>query len=219
MTGESTKLPSKIIEDGLDIGATLINLVPWLGGAVANVLTGIANDRRLKRVDDVLATMGKELADFESVASEEYVKKDEFEDLLDLTLRQSSNERSERMRKVYSGFLIDAIKQPRPYDEQRQVLLVIGQMQHDHFRVLGALDMEPAPGDSWSGSPMATLQRRLSDMPKDHILELIGQIEGLRLASISPSLHVMMTPQGAEELRGSITRLGRKVLEFTDLSS
>src|SRR5947209_1064802 len=87
-----TGLPA---ETALEVASALSNvLVPWIGGPIANVLSGLAVGRKIDRVNEVVEGLGRDLRDFKSAASEAYVKTDAFEDLLERTLRQAAEERS-----------------------------------------------------------------------------------------------------------------------------
>lgn len=96
----------------MDAAAVVTNMVPWIGGAVAAVLGGMAVNRKLGRVREVLEGVARELKDFKSEASEAYVKTEDFKELLERTLRQAAEERSEEKRHVYKNFLAGAIESP-----------------------------------------------------------------------------------------------------------
>jgi len=107
-------------EATLDTFAALSNMVPLLGGAIGTVLSGLSNDRKLQRVNEVLWAMSKDIRDL-SEESEKYVTTDEFKDLLDETLHKVYEERSEEKRRLYKEFLVDEIREPwrSPEDQHR----------------------------------------------------------------------------------------------------
>src|SRR5258706_1793709 len=110
---------------------------PWLGGAIAGVLGGITTDRKINRVNEVIRGLAENLRDLESAASKEFVKTEEFEDLLEQTLRQVAAERNDDKRRMYRDFLVGVIRSPgEPYDEQRRFLRTLEELQSDHLRVL-----------------------------------------------------------------------------------
>jgi len=58
-------VPSKTKGDkALEISATIASAVPWIGGPVSNVLSGIAVNRRFERVEEILNGLANELKDF-----------------------------------------------------------------------------------------------------------------------------------------------------------
>ena len=109
------ELPSGLpAETALDMAATLSNLVPWIGGAVGNVLGGLSVGRKIDRVNEVLAGMVEDLRNFKSDVSERYVKTDEFEELLENVLRKVADERSEQKRRLLRSFLVEVVEHPGP---------------------------------------------------------------------------------------------------------
>ena len=209
-------LPARTMpETALDLSATVTSLVPWVGGAVSNVLGGISTGRRFNRVRNILLELSDQLQEFKSEVSESYVKTEEFEELLRRTLQQAADELNEEKRRIYRDFLIDAIKSPgKPYDEQLRFLRMIENIQPDHIRVLKALSQPPDLQPNASvGSPRATLAKRLPDIPRNHIEELINQLNDMRITNLT-SMGITMTAQGAEELTDSITSFGSQFLRF-----
>lgn len=201
-------------ETALDVGATVASAVPWLGGPVSSVLSGISVGRKISRVKEVLESMANDLKDFQSQASETYVKTDEFQDLLEKTLRGAAQERSEEKRRIYASFLTGAVKSSgESYNEQLVFLRELEQLQPDHIRVVQALVQEPEGGPSLMGSPIGTLQRRLPDIPTGRIEELVGQLNDMRITKLT-SLRVMMTGHGAANLQGSLTAHGQRFLTY-----
>src|SRR5437667_8877115 len=83
--------PTTNQERALDVAAALISVVPWLGGPVSQVLSGISIERRMDRVKEVLDGLAQDLRDFHSEASENYVRSDEFQEVSERTLRQAAD--------------------------------------------------------------------------------------------------------------------------------
>jgi hypothetical protein len=206
-----TGLPA---ERALDVATFVANLVPWLGGAVAGVLSGIGTDRKINRINDVIVGLAERLRDVESEKAKQYVKTEEFEELLEQTLRQVASERNEEKRRIYRDFLIGAIVSPgEPYDEQRRFLRTMEELQPEHLRVLKALSQPPKPVYGAAGSPIATLRGRLADFSENQIEERIQQLNDLRVTNMT-SLKTMMTPQGAENLTHAVTPYGSRFVQY-----
>jgi len=200
----------------LEISATLVSVAPWIGGAISNVLNGISLNRRFERVQEVLDGLANELRDFESEASKSYVKTDDFEELLEKTLRQAADERNEDKRGMYRDFLTGVIKNPGgSFDEQARFLKTLDGLEVDHVRVLRALLADPVDGPSIMGSIRQTLMRRLPDLSKERISELVRELDGLGLTNdLSRRLVVMMTGSGSADLKSAITPKGQQFLIF-----
>lgn len=199
----------------LSIASAVSSAVPWIGGPVSNVLSGINFERKLRRVEEVLVGLTAELEDHQSPASEEYVQTEDFEELLERTLRQAAEERNEEKRGIYSNFLAGAIKSPgeEEYDEQMRFLRILEQLQPDHIRLMKALLEEPQQTGGIMGSPSQTLLRRLPDFNRALLDDLVEQLNDMRLTRMN-SLHTMMTAHGAEDLRHSVTAVGRRFVDY-----
>lgn len=201
-------------ETALDVAAEVVSLVPWLGGPVSGVLSGMSVGRKMSRVREVLGGIANDLKDFQSEASKTYVKTDEFQELLEKTLRMVAEERFEEKRGIYRAFLTGAIMSPgEPYDQRLVFLRNLEQLQPDHIRVLRALVQEPERDAPMVSSPIRTLQRRLLGIPVDRIEELVNHLNDLRITNLT-TLRVMMTGHGAASLNGSLTAAGLQFLRY-----
>ncbi len=212
---ESSILPSSDrTEKALDVASFVGSAVPWIGGPVSNVLGGMSLGRKLDRVRDVLEGLASDLRDFQSNVSENYVKTEEFEDLVEQTLRRVAQERSQEKRRAYRAFLRAAVKLPgESYDEQLRLLRILEELQPDHIQVIYALMQMPNLDSGWAGSPLQTLQQRLPALTRERIEELVAGLNDLRVTNLG-SLKTLMTGRGAETLRHAITPLGQRLLEF-----
>jgi hypothetical protein len=205
--------PATKVEKTLDVAATVLSVVPWLGGPVSQVLSGMSIERKMDRVGEVLHGLAGDLRDFKSETSQAYVRSGEFKELLERTLRQVADERNEEKRRAYRLFLRGAIQTPREYDEQRRFLRTLEEMQGNHFLVIRALLQEPEANTGMMGSPLETLRRRLPQIRPEEIVELIAQLNDMRVTSLT-SLNTMMTAHGAANLRHAITPYGARFIEF-----
>ncbi len=200
-------------ETALDVAAFVGSAIPWIGGPVSNVLGGMSAGRRMARVREVLEGLVEDLTDFKSEVSEEYVKTEDFEELLEQALRRAADERSEEKRGIYKSFLSYAIESPgEPYDEQIRFLRTLEAIQADHIRVLRGLSMEPSLNPGSMGSPNQTLCKRLPDFNEERIAELIAQLNDMRVTNLT-TLKIMMTGHGAEDLRHAVTAYGQRFLQ------
>src|SRR5206468_11860789 len=75
-------------EAALEVSAAFASAAPWVGGAISNYMAGKANDRKFRRVADELKALADDMRRVASDTAREYVKTDEFEDLLDLTMQK-----------------------------------------------------------------------------------------------------------------------------------
>ena len=196
-------------------GAVLVSAVPWLGGPVSSVLSGYSQSRKFNRIKEVLDKLSEELREFRSRASEEYVKTEAFEDLLEHTLRRVADERQSTVRALYCRFLNRAISDPdEDYDSQIEILKAIEPLRSGHVAVLGALikDSEPVAPFSHASSHIQTLVERTS-LDRESIRLLVDDLNHWRLIKLD-GLNTMMTARGAASLQHTVAPLGRKVLQY-----
>ena len=198
----------------IDIVSFVSSAVPWVGGPVSNVLGGISTGRKIQRVNELLHEFSEDLRNFKSEISEEYVKNEDFEDLLEQTLRRTSEERNEEKRRILKTFLVEAVKSPgEQYDDQLRFLKLLENIYGDHIRILKALVQAPPQNLGMMGSPSQTLRERLPDITDDRITDLVHQLNDLRVTNLQ-SLNTMMTGRGAQDLRHSVTPLGKRFVRY-----
>jgi len=199
----------------LDIASLVTSAVPWIGGPVSNVLGGISTGRKIQRAHELLFGLSEDLKDFKSEISEEFVKTEDFEDLLEQTLRRTSEERNEEKRKILKSFLVEAVKNPgEQYDDQLRFLKIQENIYSDHIKVIKALMVAPDQSrGGLSGSPSQTLRERIPEMDDNRINDLVQQLNDLRITNLQ-SLNTMMTASGAQDLRHSVTALGKRFIKY-----
>jgi len=202
-------------ELALDVASFVTSAVPWIGGPVSSVLSGVSFGRKINRVRETLEGLIEDLRDFKSKVSENYVKTEDFEELLEQALRKAADERNPEKRRLYRAFLSNAVKSPAAsYDDRIRVLRILEQVHPDGLRVLAALAQMPVQSNAQFGTPLNTLWKRLPDIPMSRIEEIFGELQTLGLANLR-NLKVTMTAHGAEDLRHAVTSLGGNVLRYT----
>ena len=194
--------------------ASLISDVPWLREAVMSVSGNLPIVRKLDRVKEVLTGIGQDLRGFEGNASRDYVKTEDFQEVLEKTLKQVAEERNQDKQRIYKDFLVGVIKSPgQPYDEQIVVLRQLQEVQPDHIRILKAMMRPPKQTNVMAGSRKQTLNSRLSSYPIANIDDLIGELNSLRLTDAT-GLTTLVTGPSTEDLRFMVTSPGRKFLRY-----
>ncbi|MCC5862590.1 MAG: hypothetical protein JJT93_11865, partial [Gammaproteobacteria bacterium] len=208
---DGPKFPTTGTEKALDASAIAAGFTPVVGGAISAVLSGMSQARKLNRVAGMLNELADDLAGFHSEVSDEYVKTEDFEDLLEHTLRRAAEERSDEVRALYRKFLHRAITAPGDdYDEQIAVLKALERVRVPHVAVLGALLRPPSPEahKKLMGSPIQTLRER-TGLTDNEIKAAVATLNEIKATNMS-TLSVMMTGHGSEGLQGSVTSLGEK---------
>jgi hypothetical protein len=204
------------VSDAYEGTALALSVITVLGSAVSTVLGGWARERQYERVREAVTFLDEAVGAL-TADQENYVRTEEFEDLLDQTLRRVATERHEAKRRLYAALLAGAIQRPGAgYDEHLRFMRTIEQLQRDHVRVIQAmLQMGPSdPPRGLHGSIKQTLQRRLPGMPGDRISDLYGQLTTeLRIVEAG-GFDTMMTAGGAENLSSRFTRYGQRFIQY-----
>jgi len=217
-SNDSTNLPATTpAESALDISATVASLAPWIGGAISNILGGMSAGRKMNRVAACLQELGKRIESVHTEAAESFVKTEDFEDLLEETLRRVAMERNEEKRRLYGDFLVNNIADPDlSYERRLKMLKVLEELQISHLAVLKALAQPPSQTevDRSMGSVEDTLQNRVPSVAGE--LDTIAkELERFDLvANVVSSMRTMMTAHGAAELRNRITPFGQQFMQF-----
>ena len=204
-------------EKALDISATIASFAPWIGGPVSSVLSGISTGRKMSRVNECLQELGKRIEAVHSDAAEKFVQTEDFEDLLEETLRRVALERNEEKRRLYGDFLVNNVAEPDfEYERRLKMLKVLEEIQMSHILVLRALAQPPTQRemDGMIGSVEDTLQGRASSVAGE-LGSIAKELERFDLATnVVNSMRVMMTASGAADLRRKVTPFGEQFMTF-----
>jgi hypothetical protein len=207
------------VDDYLSLATLLSTVVPVFGGAVGHVFSEWSAARRTQRLREVLVGVIEQIQALGVQVREEYVRSDEFEDLLDQTLRRVSAERHEEKRRLYRGLLLSAMTSAETeYDEQLRFLRIIEQLQVAHVRVLRALIQPFAPPtsagharySSLTTSQLDALRQRLPDVAADRIADLMGQLDSLGVVTAASLRAMAMTV----DLRTTVTAFGQRFVTY-----
>lgn len=205
------------VETGLDIAATVASLAPWIGGPISNILGGISTGRKMDRINSCFQELGRRIESVHNRTAEEFVKTEEFADLLEETLRRVALERNKEKRRLYGDFLVNNIGHPNlDYERRLKMLKVLEDIRMSHVAVLKALAQTPTrhEADKMMGSVEDTLSSRAPEVAGE-MNAIAKDLERLDLsANLLSSMKVMMTGHGAAELRSRITDFGRQFMDF-----
>ena len=213
---EDSRFPTDKTDMAISVASSIASTVPWLGGVVSSVLSGYGQTRKLNRIQEVLDDLADRLTGFESKVSRDYVRTEDFEELLEHTLRRVADERNSEVRKLYVDFIHKTIVEPSDdYDAHMDVLTRIERLRAVDVVVLHAMLEEPSQDevDRLIGSPIQSLEER-TGLERDIIKAAIENTDDLRITNLTGSLQTMMTARGAASLQHAVTALGKRVLGY-----
>ncbi len=116
---------------------------------------------------------------------------------------------------MFRALLLDAITatSPTDYDEQLRMLRTMDQLQVAHLKIIRAVMQPRDPNtDMYMGSPGHVLERRLRDMPRSRINDLVDQLNDLKVLALN--VHTTMTAEGAENTAASVTPYGQRLVHY-----
>ena len=179
-----TKLPSDLDTQVLAITTSFL---PYVGGPISNVLNGIGSQRKFKRVEECLSELAEQIRGFESDLSKKYVKTEDFEEILEKTLRKVLDEHDPSRRLFYANFLATVITCPDGgYDEQEQVMSVAGELNKRDLTLLQVYSTQPPSVEEsaiWAVNTAIHLNKRsLTEREFEaHLRDSVDRLAGLRL--------------------------------------
>lgn len=199
-------------ERNLEIASAFATFTPLLGGVFSNVLSGIATDRQFERVREFVLRLSARLDEL-SAEQEEYVRTEDFQEIVGETMRRVWSERSEEKRRAYGDFLLGIIESPGgDYDEQLEFLRLVEQLHPDFIRFIEAMRQpRPPDHDSTMGGPIVALHERLPDLSDDRLREIADRLNAMGLTSL-PSLGTIMSR--VPDLNAYFSPMGHRFVSF-----
>ncbi len=207
-----------------------ISGIPVVGGSLSSLLSDYLPDRKAKRVLEFIADLSVRIRSVETRIDPAYVQSEEFTHLFEsVFLRVLREYRRERLDAL-KAFLINACtNQSINSDAKEYFLQLIDRMEVIHMLIL-SLFWSPsdfaarhrivAPAYVATGSLAQTIATYLRPMGFEQYLweSAVRDLDQIGLLGrVSSALRTAMTPQGATELTGRLTELGRRFCEFVIL--
>lgn len=200
-----------------EIIAVVTSAAPWIGGPVAEIIGGAATNLKIKRVTEFIQGVLEHVEALHTNAAEEFVKSEDFADILEKTSQAAADERHEAKRRLFSNYILNNISHPEiTYDRRLKCLRTLTQVDIRHIDFLMALLQRPSMQElnlSMS-APSITIKRRVPHLSND-IGVIIHDTNTLGLTAIrNDYLNTNMTGSGAADLGHAVTEMGREFLSF-----
>ena len=209
--------PPTKIERFAELAAVITSAAPWIGGPVAEIIGGVATNLKINRVIEFVQSVLEHVEALHTKRSEEFVKSEDFADILEKTTQAVADERHEAKRRLFSNYILNNISHPEiSYDQRLKCLRLLSQVDIRHIDLLGALRQTPSKAElnlSMS-APITTLGRRVPNL-ENELNEVVHVTNTLGLTNVQNTyLRTNMTGAGAADLRHAVTSLGCEFLTF-----
>lgn len=198
-----------------ELVAIVSSAAPWIGGPVAEIVGGAATNLKINRVTQFIKDVLEHVEKLHTKTTEEFVRSEDFVDILEKTAQAVADERHETKRKFFANYLLNNISHPEiSYDHRLKCLRLLMQIDSRHIDLLTALLCQPTLQESGMSisAPSTTLERRAPHLKND-LKAIIHETNTLGLTSIRDNyLNTTMTGGGAADLGHAVTQLGKNLL-------
>jgi len=210
-------LPATAKERFAELVAVVTSAAPWIGGPVAEIVGGAATNLKIKRVTEFVEGVLQYVEVLHTAAAEEFVKSEDFADILEKTAQAAADERHETKRRLFSNYILNNIAHPEiSYDCRLKCLRTLQQVDTRHIDFISALLRQPTAQElnMSMSAPSTTLQRRVPHLT-DEFPIIIHETNMLGLTAIRDNyMNTMMTGSGAADLGHAVSGFGREFLSF-----
>jgi len=197
------------IRDGVNLAASSISVAnPVAGVAIQTVaiLGGwLFQERKYDRIKDALASVADRIQKVEH----EYVKREEFADLLEETFRRMADQPNEERRHIMRGVLESVMERPRDFTESRLFVRLADELPGTHLKVVAAVrkPKQPVEGLAAANSVLSTR----SGVPPEKIDAVMTDLTFFRVFDGMQFNRAVYAGQTYEHL---LTEIGREFLRF-----
>ncbi|MHB8763188.1 MAG: hypothetical protein ACYDA8_02420 [Deferrisomatales bacterium] len=210
-------LPATKRERFAELLAIVSSAAPWIGGPVAEVIGGAATTLKINRVTQFVKDVLDHVEALHSRAAEEFVRSEDFVDILEKTAQAVADERNETKRSLFANYILNNISQTEiEYDRRLKCLNLLKQVDTRHLDLLSAFLKPPTEQElklSMS-APSTTIERRAPHL-REHLSAVIHDTNTLGLTTIRDNyMNMNMTGHGAANLQHAVTPLGKELLSF-----
>ena len=118
----------------------LISFIPYVGGAIGSELSDIQAERKQQRINEFLVQFKNDLDSVGYSINFELLKKDDFLDIFELTLKKVIDERKDTKRFAYRNILINGVILPNSnFDDIEQCIRIMENTTEDNIYLLRVL--------------------------------------------------------------------------------
>lgn len=210
-------IPATKCERFAELVAIVSSAAPWIGGPVAEIIGGAATNLKIQRVTQFVKDVLDHVEALHTKATEEFVRSEDFVDILEKAAQAVADERQEKKRNLFASYILNNISHPEiSYDRRLKCLQLLKQVDTRHIDLLMVLLRHPTPQESSMpmSAPSTTIEHRAPHL-RDNLTAIIHETNTLGLTSIRDNyLNLNITGGGAANLGHAVTPLGNELLMF-----
>lgn len=217
---------SNIKEIGETATKALVSAVPILGGPLSSILGDYFSGRKEKRFIDFLQGIQNDLKNKESLINDEFVTKEDFYDIFELTSRKIVLTRQKEKREAYRKILTNSMtSKDICYDEMEEFISIVDNIRPEHILILKILQ-DPVKYDQQNGNLVGNgggfttsisqiISKLLPGWDNATIIDVLEKLENERLVgAIAKIYNTMMTDKGIYQLANRLTGKGIKFCKY-----
>jgi len=203
------------------IGKPLVSYLPGLGPIISSMAGDILAERKEKRIKEFLTSLDDALVKYADHVNENFVKQDDFYDILEQTLKKIVIERSTAKRAAYKNILLHGfISRDPSYDLIEYNLRLLDQLSNEHLLMLKLFkcpqNFDGTDTYDFKGSTLKRLfSTILPDWQYDVLYDVLFELENMRLIEkTSDNLMTMMSVVSYKNLDGRLTSKGMSFVQY-----
>lgn len=204
--------------------AAAANLLPVVGGAVADIASEIISQRQSKRLAGFLARLAEDMRALRDRINESALSADEFRDLAEDILTKAAETKQQEKLDALRAIFLNTLLSGRPkYDEAMEIAGLVHQWQPRHVVLLKLLS-NPRAADEQMGRVVGEggggatsihqiLKALLPEWDDDQIERTWQDLYAANIHKTA-GIRTMITDRGIHQLENRLTTFGAKVVSY-----
>ena len=199
-------------DTNLAVGRALLELVPFAGGFIAEILGNIPRQRELRQ-REFIRELAEALNDVQTDLDESFVRTDDFMDLAEDFFERTQSRREMEKIAYYAAALANAATPERPETaEMARMVDVLRELRPAHLRLLAVVATTTHGGPDGAMSVDQVLAGVLPEEPIERIRMDWADLARLNVLQGYPS--GVMSPGAANDLTTRLTPFGQRFHQF-----
>ena len=198
--------------------AALSSALPVVGGYVTQLVNQKLTDRQARRVAFAVGALEGDIAGLRNDLDQEYVREDEFEELVEIIMDEIQKTRDEERIRILLNILENQAVTGgarTSLDNVERFLRLLHELSVDSVIVLDAAAKPPGESTlSMMGSTGQTIQSRLPSGLAIDIRTAVDELMREGLVISGTKIGITMTAEGAQNTAAILTPMGHQFVSF-----